>query len=146
MSKELIINYRYTSSIHANGTVFIIFDYYTYDFKVNETHYFNFYFLEIDWFLSEFIKWKNLFISFYKSSNYLSNFRSNNSIINNTIKVSFFDNKVISLKKKVVLEESIFKKKICVLRNSILIYNNYYIIHYLKFFFKKSIFTIFFNF
>ena len=149
MSKKLIVNYRYISTIYANGTVFITFDYFTYDFKVNETHFFNFYFLEYDWFHPAFLKWDNLFSVFYKSNNYIFTF---SEIFNNSFdseSIIFFFNNTISLKKKIntlLFDRSFFKKQSCFLRNSISIYNNLYILEILKKNYKKYIYNIFFNF
>lgn len=46
MSKKLISHYKYVYSLFTNGSVAIVFDYFSDDFKVNETHFNKFFMIQ----------------------------------------------------------------------------------------------------
>ena len=56
MLKQLIINNKYIDNIQSNGSVIIVFDYFSYDFTVNEVHFFNFFILDLNNFTDYFLR------------------------------------------------------------------------------------------
>lgn len=122
MSKELIHGKRYVYNINANGSIFIIFDYFTNDFKVNETQYFNFYFLDKESLLSN---KKTIFYYFYNKTHY-----------------SFLFYSSLLFKKYILYNQT----HLLFLSSEVYIYSNYYVLEQIKFFYKKCISNIFYNF
>ena len=161
MLKQLIINNKYIDNIQSNGSVIIVFDYFSYDFTVNEVHFFNFFLLDLNNFTDYFLRWDNLFNYFFSADFYYFNIFHLDYLVNNNLNLLdqnsyelkelkfFFDVNISNKETNAVilfnLNTSIFFNKYCFFFDIIYTYNNFDILKFILFYSQKVISNIFYN-
>lgn len=163
MSKKLISHSKYVYSLYTNGSVVLVFDYFSDDFKVNETHFNKFFMIQPISFDTKYLLKANGWSFFFQQNNYWvtwqNNFLKDNNysidsnnntkeIVYSIVKKQFLPVKIDSLQIKI--NSSFFErlKNYFFVTNSnmLSIYNNTTILKIITSYNFKLFDTLFFNF